>query len=125
MAHRISRTDPSPSEGRILSRAALNARCALYLSTCCRSDLCSAYSARIQGWTYPGARYRHRSLCWTDAVLASRTGRSESHFDLVISNPPFGSRSVYDPNHRDLSKFSIHNYFIAKSLNTVREGGIV
>src|SRR5260363_38399 len=72
MAHRISRTDPSPSEGRILSRAALNARCALYLSTCCRSDLCSAYSARIQGWTYPGARYRHRSLCWTDAVLASR-----------------------------------------------------
>src|SRR5260363_140997 len=49
----------------------------------------------------------------------------ESHFDLVISNPPFGSRSVYDPNRRDLSKFSIHNYFIAKSLNTVREGGIV
>ncbi|KAA0178843.1 helicase [Cupriavidus gilardii] len=49
----------------------------------------------------------------------------EGYFDLAIGNPPFGSQSVYDTNHRDISEFSIHNYFIAKSLDKVREGGLV
>jgi len=48
-----------------------------------------------------------------------------SYFDVVVGNPPFGNQSVFDPNHRDLSEFSIHNYFLAKSLDKVREGGIV
>lgn len=46
------------------------------------------------------------------------------HFDLSIGNPPFGNQSVFDAGHRDISQFSIHNYFIAKSLDKVREGGI-
>lgn len=47
-----------------------------------------------------------------------------NYFDLAIGNPPFGNQRVFDSNHRDISQFSIHNYFIAKSLNKVREGGI-
>lgn len=47
------------------------------------------------------------------------------NFDLMVGNPPFGSQSLYDPKHKDLSKFSIHNYFIAKSLDKVREGGLM
>ncbi|NLP65522.1 N-6 DNA methylase [Paraburkholderia sacchari] len=46
------------------------------------------------------------------------------YFDAVIGNPPFGNQSVYDANHRDISQFSIHNYFIAKSLEKLRDGGV-
>jgi N12 class adenine-specific DNA methylase/predicted RNA methylase len=47
------------------------------------------------------------------------------YFDLVVGNPPFGNQSVYDQHHPDLSDFSIHNYFIAKSLDTLRDGGVL
>ncbi|MDR5791693.1 DEAD/DEAH box helicase family protein [Caballeronia sp. LP003] len=46
-------------------------------------------------------------------------------FDLAIGNPPFGKQKLYDPRHKDLSDFTIHNYFIAKSLDAVRPGGVV
>lgn len=46
-------------------------------------------------------------------------------FDLVIGNPPFGNQKVFDTRHKDLSDFSIHNYFIAKSIDAVRPGGVV
>jgi N12 class adenine-specific DNA methylase len=47
------------------------------------------------------------------------------YFDAVIGNPPFGNQRVYDQRHPELSKLSIHNYFIAKSLDKVRDGGLV
>ena len=54
------------------------------------------------------------------------------YFDLVISNIPFGDVAVFDPEftgshdpaRRSAAK-TIHNYFFLKSLDTVREGGIV
>lgn len=46
------------------------------------------------------------------------------YFDAAIGNPPFGNQRVFDSNHQDISQLSIHNYFIAKSLDKVREGGI-
>lgn len=48
-----------------------------------------------------------------------------NYFDIAVGNPPFGNQSVYDSQHKDISDFSIHNYFIAKSLDKVRDGGIV
>jgi hypothetical protein len=45
-------------------------------------------------------------------------------FDLIIGNPPFGQQSLYDPDFPELKKFSIHNYFLAKSMRLLREGGI-
>ena len=49
----------------------------------------------------------------------------QGYFDAVIGNPPFGNQSLYDPHHRDLSSLSIHNYFIAKSLDKLRPGGVM
>ena len=55
-----------------------------------------------------------------------------NHFDLAISNIPFGDVAVFDPefsNSHDPARRSasktIHNYFFLKSLDAVREGGIV
>ena len=55
-----------------------------------------------------------------------------NHFDLAISNIPFGDVAVFDPeftNSHDPARHSaartIHNYFFLKSLDAVREGGIV
>lgn len=49
----------------------------------------------------------------------------DGYFDIVVGNPPFGNQRLYDANHPELNDFSIHNYFIAKSLDTVRDGGMV
>ena len=49
----------------------------------------------------------------------------DDYYDVVIGNPPFGSQNVYDPRHPDLSKFSIHNFFFAKSVEKLRPGGIL
>lgn len=46
-------------------------------------------------------------------------------FDLVISNVPFGSYSVYDRYNADLSTLPIHNYFIGRAARLVRPGGLV
>lgn len=47
-----------------------------------------------------------------------------NHFDLVVSNVPFGGYGVADSDY-NRHKFLIHDYFIAKSLDKVRAGGIV
>lgn len=46
-------------------------------------------------------------------------------FDVAIGNPPFGSKTLFDPNHTDLRSFSIHNYFFAKSIKALRPNGIL
>ena len=46
-------------------------------------------------------------------------------FDLVIGNVPFGNYKVPDTSNRPYAGFSIHNYFIARSLDLVRPGGLV
>lgn len=46
-------------------------------------------------------------------------------FDVAIGNPPFGSQSIHDPQHKELGRFSIHNYFFAKSLDKIRPGGLM
>lgn len=49
----------------------------------------------------------------------------DGYFDLAIGNPPFGSEKLYDAERRELSKFSIHNYFFAKSIDALRPGGVL
>mgnify|MGYP001038184645 CR=1 FL=1 len=53
------------------------------------------------------------------------------HFDLALSNIPFGDIAVFDAEyekrslmHRAAAK-KIHNYFFLKGLDAVRDGGIV
>lgn len=47
-----------------------------------------------------------------------------NHFDLVVGNVPFGGYGVADSDYNKY-KFLIHDYFIAKSLDKVRHGGII
>lgn len=58
--------------------------------------------------------------------------RYSGYFDVIASNIPFGDVAVFDPqfsNHKHpavkQSTQAIHNYFFTKSVQTVREGGII
>ena len=55
----------------------------------------------------------------------------EEYFDVVVSNVPFGDVAVFDAQFekgsavRRAAAKKIHNYFCLKTLDTVRDGGIV
>lgn len=52
------------------------------------------------------------------------TDYPESFFDCIVGNVPFGQYKVNDRKY-DRHNFLIHDYFIAKSLDLVRPGGVV
>ena len=49
----------------------------------------------------------------------------DNYMDVVIGNVPFGNFGVADKSYPAAITKSIHNYFIAKSLDKARPGGIV
>lgn len=58
--------------------------------------------------------------------------RYNNYFDVVSSNIPFGDITVFDPSFvksshpaRRQAARSIHNYFFAKGVDTLREGGVM
>ena len=53
-----------------------------------------------------------------------KTAYPNDFFDAAIGNVPFGQYKVLDKNY-DKHNFLIHDYFLAKSLDKVRPGGIV
>jgi N12 class adenine-specific DNA methylase len=73
-------------------------------------------TARIAKQLYPNADIR--------ATGFEKVGFSDSFFDIAIGNVPFGAYDVLDKRYEKL-RFSIHNYFFAKSLDLVRPGGVV
>ena len=48
----------------------------------------------------------------------------DSFFDCVVGNVPFGNYKVPDKRY-DRHNFLIHDYFIAKSIDLVRPGGVI
>ncbi len=74
-------------------------------------------TASIGQLLYPKAAYINRGF---EQVFVP-TG----YLDAVVGNPPYGSQSLYDPDHRELNDFSIHNYFLAKSIDKLRPGGVM
>lgn len=73
-------------------------------------------SAGISKALYPESTVHHSPF--------EKTKLPREHFDLAISNVPFGNYPVHDPRFND-QKFSIHDYFFAASLDHVRPGGLV
>ena len=73
-------------------------------------------SGRIAKLLYPNAEIRVTGY--------EKTHFPEGFFDLAIGNVPFGQYQVNDPEYNKLG-YSIHNYFLAKSLDKVRPGGIL
>ena len=52
------------------------------------------------------------------------TSFPDNFFDVVIGNVPFGAYKVVDRQY-DRHNFLIHDYFIARSVDLVRPGGVV
>ena len=72
-------------------------------------------SGRIAKQLYPNADIQITGFEKTDA---------RDFYDLVIGNVPFGSYKVVDRQYDKLN-FFIHDYFLAKSIDQARPGGIV
>lgn len=72
-------------------------------------------TSAIAQYLYPEAK--HLNISFQDSRL--RPGG----IDAVVGNPPFGKQSLYDPDFPELRKFSVHNYFLSKSISLLREGG--
>lgn len=49
---------------------------------------------------------------------------ADDFFDVALGNVPFGSYGLADKRY-DAHKFSVHEYFLAKTLDKLRSGGIV
>lgn len=73
-------------------------------------------SARIARQLYPSARVINKGF--------EQTSLFNDYYDLVISNVPFGSYKVNDPAYNKLN-LDIHDYFICKSVDKARKGGII
>ena len=78
-------------------------------------------TANILKHTYPETRVYNAGF--QEAPLP------DDHFDIVISNVPFGDTRVYDKDYnatgRKYLTDRIHNYFFAKGLDKTRPGGVV
>ena len=57
-------------------------------------------------------------------VAGFETTDRRDFFDLAVGNVPFGNYKVNDRQYNKLG-FSIHDYFVAKTLDQVRAGGVI
>lgn len=73
-------------------------------------------SGRIAKQLYPKVNIEIKGFEETDY--------QDNFFDVVIGNVPFGDYKVYDTRY-NAQNFKIHDYFVAKSIDKVRPGGIV
>jgi predicted RNA methylase len=72
-------------------------------------------TARIAKLLYPNARIRHEDF--TKARLSEL-------YDLAIGNPPFSDRTVRADDPAGELRLSLHDYFIARSVERLRPGGL-
>ena len=72
-------------------------------------------TAKIAQKLYPDAHIEHNRFENFD---------HKGYFDVVIGNVPFASLNISDPESRYDGNL-IHNYFVGKAVEQVREGGIV
>ncbi|WP_166739058.1 PLxRFG domain-containing protein [Alkanindiges illinoisensis] len=49
----------------------------------------------------------------------------DGYFDVAIGNPPFGRLQITDAVRREISGMSIHNYFFAKSIDSLKPNGVL
>lgn len=49
----------------------------------------------------------------------------DNYFDIAIGNPPFSSITINDQVKPKISGFSLHNYFFAKSVDSLKPNGIL
>lgn len=76
-------------------------------------------SAKISSYLYPSAHIAAQGL-----ERLRFGGAAARPFDVVVGNVPFGSYRIFDPIDNP-ARASVHNYFINKSINRTRPGGLV
>jgi hypothetical protein len=76
-------------------------------------------SARIAAKLYPDSSIQAKAF--------EDTPLPKDFFDAAIGNIPFGNYPVYDPAYSRSPQLtrSIHDYFLAKTMDVVRPGGVV
>lgn len=72
-------------------------------------------TAELASHLYPQATIRNEPF--------QQTAYPDGTFDAAIGNVPFADIKAYDPTH-NAGEHSLHNYFIIKSLDLVRPGGL-
>ena len=116
--HRL--LDPSAGQGVFISAFGANAPEAEVMAF--DKDL---LTGRLLSYLYPQHKVRAEGF---ERIEKPFTG----YFDVATSNIPFGDVAVFDPEYTGAGNYSrraaaktIHNYFFLKSLDAVRDGGIV
>jgi N12 class adenine-specific DNA methylase len=76
-------------------------------------------TSRIAAKLYPDSNVHGKAL--EDTVLP------KDFFDAAVGNIPFGNFPVFDPAYRRSPQLTraIHDYFLAKTLDVVRPGGLI
>lgn len=105
--------DPATGTGHFVGMAPSVLREAMRFTTVEIDPL----SASIASSLYPEARVRVTAF----QDFAVRHGS----FDAAVGNTPFGTLAPFDALNQDLRGFSIHNYFVAKSLRALAFGGLL
>ena len=72
-------------------------------------------SGRIAKLLYPDANIQIKGF--------EKTDYPNDFFDVAIGNVPFGNYKVLDKNY-DRYNFQIHDYFLAKTIDELRPGGV-
>ena len=112
--------DPSAGQGVFISAFGANAPGAEVMAF--DKDL---LTGKLLSYLYPQHKVRAEGF---ERIEKPFTG----YFDVATSNIPFGDVAVFDPEYTGAGNYSrraaaktIHNYFFLKSLDAVRDGGIV
>jgi N12 class adenine-specific DNA methylase len=75
-------------------------------------------TARIAKQLYPDATIFAKGF--------EETNLPDNFFDAVVGNIPFGNYAVHDPAYRNSPvRRTIHDYFLAKSMDKLRAGGVM
>ena len=74
-------------------------------------------SAAVGAALYPNSRIAQRDF--------QETTLPNDSYDLVIGNPPFSDLRLPYPDNRPLRKVALADYFLLKSLDAVRPGGML
>jgi N12 class adenine-specific DNA methylase len=64
--------------------------------------------------------------CGVDVRIGAfeKTPLADNWYDLAIGNVPFGAYKVADSSNRPYGRFSIHNWFLGRTLDLLRPGGL-
>ncbi|MDP3334484.1 MAG: DEAD/DEAH box helicase family protein [Methylococcaceae bacterium] len=87
-------------------------------------------ASQLHGVELDSLTSRLVAALYPEAKIAQATGFEDfqipaEYFDAVIGNTPFGNQPLVDTERSPYSGFSIHNYFLAKSIDKLRPGGIM